>query len=69
MDGESEMSSRFFAILCHSWIYQPSLANKSLSTLEMTKELLRHGRVARRAIAGALDEYRRHRWRLKIRPS
>jgi glycosyltransferase involved in cell wall biosynthesis len=61
MDEEVEMASRFFAMLCHSWIYQPRAANKSLSILEMTKELLRHGRVAQRAAAKAFEQYRDHR--------
>lgn len=55
------MASRFFAMLCHSWIYQPNGWNKSLSVLEMMKDLLRHGQVARRAISQALRQNRDHR--------
>jgi glycosyltransferase involved in cell wall biosynthesis len=65
-DAESDMSSRFFAMMCHSYIYQPRLTNKLLCTLEMTKEMVRHGRVACRAIANALDEYRRHQSLLRM---
>lgn len=61
MDVEAEMASRFFAMLCHSWIYQPRRVNKSLSLLEMTKELFLHGNIARRALVQGLEQYRRHR--------
>jgi len=61
MDTEAEMAARFFAMLCHSWIYQPRIANKLLSILEMTKAFLRHGHLARRSAAEALEQYRVHR--------
>lgn len=61
MDPDNEMSSRFFAMLSHSWIYQPRVSNKALSVLEMTKEVLRHGNLARRAIHQAREQYRAHR--------
>ena len=61
MDAEIDMSSRFFAMLCHSWIYQPSVSNKALSVFEMTKEVVRHGDLARRAIREAVGQYRVHR--------
>ena len=60
-DPEEDMASRFFAMLCHSYLYQPTPANKLRSTLEITKELVRHGLVARRALAAAREEFRRHR--------
>ena len=65
MDVEGELMSRFFAMFCHSWIYQPSLLNKSLSIFEMTKETLRHGNVARRALDQARQEFRTHKASLK----
>ncbi|HST29769.1 MAG TPA: glycosyltransferase family 2 protein [Chthoniobacterales bacterium] len=61
MDVEVDMSSRFFAMLCHSWIYQPCIRNKALSAFEMIKEILRHGDLARRAIHQAVGQYRGHR--------
>ena len=61
MDAEIDMSSRFFAMLCHSWIYQPSVTNRALSAFEMTKEVIRHGDLARRAIKEAVGQYRVHR--------
>jgi glycosyltransferase involved in cell wall biosynthesis len=65
MDAELDMQSRFFAMLCHSWIYQPRVTNKALSILEMAKEVFRHGDLARRAIDQALGQYRAHRASLK----
>jgi glycosyltransferase involved in cell wall biosynthesis len=61
MDAEGEMMSRFFAMLCHSWIYQRRVTNKTLSVLEMTKEVFRHGDLARRAVNQALGQYRAHK--------
>lgn len=61
MDAEVDMTSQFFAMLCHSWIYQPRLTNKALSALEMTKEILRHRSLALRAVKQARAEYRAHR--------
>jgi glycosyltransferase involved in cell wall biosynthesis len=64
-DLEGDMASRFFAMLCHSYIYQAAAANKLRCTLEITKELMRHGPVARRALADAREEYRVTRERLR----
>jgi hypothetical protein len=60
-DLEVDMASRFFAMLCHSYVYQPTAANKLRCTLEITKELMRHGKIARRALADAREEFRQHR--------
>jgi glycosyltransferase involved in cell wall biosynthesis len=60
-DSESDMASRFFAMQCHSHVYQPNLSNKLLSGFEIVKELIRHRRVARRALAKAQHAFREHR--------
>jgi glycosyltransferase involved in cell wall biosynthesis len=56
-DFESDLASLFFAMLCHSYLYQPTAANKLRCTLEIAKELMRHGAVARRALADAREEF------------
>jgi glycosyltransferase involved in cell wall biosynthesis len=58
-DAESDISSRFFAMLCHSFIYQPTLHNKFLSTLQIGRESLVYPGLAIPAIRAALNEYRR----------
>jgi glycosyltransferase involved in cell wall biosynthesis len=55
---ENEMASQFFAVLCHSYIYQPRLKNKLLSASQIALEILRRGRVALRAFRTALIQYR-----------
>ena len=59
-DPENELASRFFAMLCHSFRYQPTLGNKLLSIFEMSWQLLRKGTMAWRALQRARAEYRRH---------
>jgi glycosyltransferase involved in cell wall biosynthesis len=61
MDPEVEMASRFFAMLCHSWIYQPRISNKALSIFEMVQALFRHGHLAQHALQQAVEQYRIHR--------
>lgn len=61
MDADTELVSRFFAMLCHSWIYQPRLTNKTLSILEMTKQIIQHRGAALRAIEEAARIFRDHR--------
>jgi glycosyltransferase involved in cell wall biosynthesis len=56
-DPESDISSRFFAMLCHSFIYQPSLKNKVQSILQIGWESLAHLGVAVHAIRAARKEY------------
>jgi glycosyltransferase involved in cell wall biosynthesis len=59
-DPESELASRFFAMMCHSFCYQPTLGNKLLSTFEMSSLCLRKGRMSWHALHRARAEYRRH---------
>jgi glycosyltransferase involved in cell wall biosynthesis len=58
-DPEVELASEFFAMLCHSFIYQPSLKNKLLSVLQIGWMTLRRGAMALRALRKTLPEYRR----------
>jgi glycosyltransferase involved in cell wall biosynthesis len=59
-DPENELASRFFAMMCHSFRYQPTVENKLLSTFEISWQILRNGPMARRALQRARTEYRRH---------
>jgi glycosyltransferase involved in cell wall biosynthesis len=59
-DPEDELASRFFAMMCHSFRYQPTLVNKLLSTFEMSSLCLRKGGMAWQALHRARAEYRRH---------
>jgi GT2 family glycosyltransferase len=57
-DPEVELSAEFFAMLCHSFIYQPSLKNKALSVSQIAWMILRHGTLAARALRKAFPEYK-----------
>jgi glycosyltransferase involved in cell wall biosynthesis len=57
-DPQSEMAAEFFAMFCHSFLYQPSLWNRLLSTFQTIWQRLRHGPAAMRALRFALKEYR-----------
>ena len=59
-DPKDEMSSRFFAMLCHAYTYQPTLTNKLLCALELAKQGITHSRIAGPALMTALDQYRRY---------
>ena len=59
-DPQSEMAAEFFAMFCHSFLYQPSLRNKLLSVSQVTWQRLQHGPVARRSLQFALEQYRVH---------
>lgn len=59
-DPENELASRFFAMMCHSFRYQPTLGNKLLSTFEMSSQCLRKGGMAWHALHLARAEYRQH---------
>jgi hypothetical protein len=55
------MASRFFAMMCHSWIYQSRVSNKALSIFEMVQALFRNDHLAQRALQQAVKQYRVHR--------
>jgi len=72
MDREISLSSQFFAMMCHTRLYQPTLTNRVWAVAETAKLLALHGRVTWRALASwrpflgarlrvpyhALDEFR-----------
>ena len=60
-EPEEEMAAEFFAMLCHSFIYQPRLKNKALTMLQIALMLLRRRGAAVRALGRAVVEYRRRR--------
>jgi glycosyltransferase involved in cell wall biosynthesis len=57
-DPEGELAAEFFAMLCHSFIYQPSLKNKLLSLSQIGWMTLRNGKLAKPALRKAATGYR-----------
>jgi hypothetical protein len=55
---EIHLSARFFAMLCHSFIYQPILRNKLLCCIEILKETLIQQRVGLLSLRAGLHAYR-----------
>jgi glycosyltransferase involved in cell wall biosynthesis len=60
-DQEIDIGSRVFSTLCHSFIYQPTFHNKTLTLLQMGRELLVHRGRALRSIRCGLRSYVEHR--------
>jgi glycosyltransferase involved in cell wall biosynthesis len=54
-----ELSARFFAMLCHSFIYQPTLRNRFLTSAEIARRLIQRRSVAIRSLRAARLAYRR----------
>jgi glycosyltransferase involved in cell wall biosynthesis len=40
-DERTERAARYFAMVCHSWLYQPTVRNKALTLAEIAWEALR----------------------------
>ena len=57
-DPEEELAAEFFAMLCHSFIYQPRLKNKMLTLWQIAFMIVRRGRSAIHALRRAIAEYR-----------
>ena len=57
-DPEGELAAEFFAMLCHSFIYQPMLKNKLITIAQIGLMILRRRGSATRALRVALPEYR-----------
>lgn len=53
-DHEIHLSAQIFAILCHSFIYQPTIANRTLTSLEIIRQLVQHPRLGKRALKAGL---------------
>ena len=59
-DPENELASRFFAMMCHSFRYQPTVENKLLTTFAISWQFLRTGTMTWPAVCRARREYRKH---------
>jgi GT2 family glycosyltransferase len=58
-DPEGELAAEFFAMLCHSFIYQPTVKNKALTVSQIALMAGRRGGAAIRALQTALPEYKK----------
>jgi glycosyltransferase involved in cell wall biosynthesis len=58
MDPNEDLASRMFAMLSHSFGYQPSLKNKTLTSAQLVRDVARHGRLG---LAAARRGYRAYR--------
>jgi glycosyltransferase involved in cell wall biosynthesis len=61
MNREIDLSSQFFAMFCHSWVYQPTWTNRMLSMLEAAKLMARDPSTAPRAWQNASRAFATHR--------
>lgn len=57
MDKQMQQSSRFFSIMCHTFIYQRSFKNKRLLCYEIFKQLITNPYSNVRALKEALSVY------------
>lgn len=60
-DPYEDLASRVFAVLCHSFIYQPTAANRTLTSAQLVLESARGGTQGRRAVLRGIDAFRHHR--------
>lgn len=58
MNRKMDASSRFFASMCHSFIYQPEVRNKVLCCLEITRQVVLANAYA--SLQSAISAYRDH---------
>ena len=58
---EIDLSARIFAMLCHSFMYQPTIRNKTLTTLEIVRLCLTHLHLARSIFSTGLKNYLQRR--------
>lgn len=63
-----DMSSRLFAAICHSYLYQRSGRNIILTTAQLAYTAVRFRQTGRRAITTALRNYRAHKASLSLPP-
>ena len=63
--SSTAMASRLFAMLCHSFIYQPSFINKTLTCLQITKDIMFHGKLVVNSIQVVLHAYKNQQRMLK----
>lgn len=60
-DARIDLTTRFFAMLCHSVIYRPSMRNRFLTSAEIVRQLLRSPKIASASLANASSAFRAHR--------
>lgn len=59
LDPRVDLGSRFFAMLAHALVHQPSARNRALMTAEIAKQLITHPLVAPVALRRGAAVYRR----------
>ena len=60
-DRRIDLAARFFAMLCHAAVYQPSLRNRLLAFGEIVRQLFRSPMTAAAALADAWPAFRARR--------
>lgn len=60
-NAETDLGSCFFAMFCHSFLYQPTARNRSLTCLEVGKQMLLRPRLACRALRAGTAAFRQRR--------
>src|SRR5579871_1566845 len=58
MNAEVDLSSRVFAMLCHSFRYQRSIKNASLTSLQIAWEIIRGGTRGARCVRRGMRAFR-----------
>jgi glycosyltransferase involved in cell wall biosynthesis len=58
MDAEEDLAAKAFATLSHSFSYQPTLANRMLTSAELARDVVRQPRIGIRALRRGLAAYR-----------
>lgn len=66
-DPYEDLASRIFASMCHSFVYQPSVANRMMTSAQIVLESTRGGKLGRRAVRRGIRAFREHRLRLPDR--
>ena len=59
--AEADRTSRFFAMLSHSFLYQPTVRNKLLTSAELARQVVQNGHAGWSSLRRAHSIYRRHR--------
>jgi glycosyltransferase involved in cell wall biosynthesis len=60
-DDGVDLTSRFFAMFAHSFLYQPTITNRVLCAAEVGKQLVIRRRAAMKAVRQGWDLYRHRR--------
>ncbi|QHT65770.1 glycosyltransferase family 2 protein [Rhodocytophaga rosea] len=62
---ELELSSMFFAVFCHSFIYQRGLKNKLLTVAEVLKKIIFDQKIALHSLSKALHYFKLHKQHIR----